>query len=290
MNIPRLFFFARLVVTNNSANTLIVADDGIFTGNIRIDAEVTGDINQKFPMLIGKKMTPSRPVEPGDYVSIPLDLTTGPLRKLLAAFPQASVEIEFTAWLDPIVDADGNLRNSLGDIEPVTNTVKRRSVELTRQYLIQRLDALTRGQEGQKIRTCRLFLGLLIEQDFMSRSKPLYRYVHVERPILVDAVKRSLADDNWKVRLHAIEALTQFSGQLDFQITKVVSRSINDTHWPVRMAAMYLLSRSQTQGFQRVLEWSAESDAEPIVRSMAAALADLDAAKKDQETGNKESG
>ena len=114
---------AQLVVTNNSANTIVVADDGIFTGNIRVDADVTGDINQKFPMLIGKKMTPSQPVKPGDYVSIPLDLTTGPLGKLLAAFPQASVEIEFTAWLDPIVDANGNLRNSLRHFEPVTNTV-----------------------------------------------------------------------------------------------------------------------------------------------------------------------
>jgi tetratricopeptide (TPR) repeat protein len=270
---------AQLVVTNNSAGTIVVSDEGIFTGNIRVDAEVTGDISRKFPMLISKKVTPSQPVEPGDYLSIGLDLKTGPLGRLLAAFPQATVEIQFTAYLDPTVDADGSLRNSLGDIEPITNTVKRRRVELTRQYLTQRLDALAGGQEGQKIRACRLFLGLLIEQDFMSESRPLYRYTRVERPILIDAVKRSLADDNWKVRLHAIEALTQFAGKLDSEVTNALAVTINDTHWPVRMAAMYLLSKSQTEGFGRVLEWSAKSDSEPIVRSMAGVLGDVDASK-----------
>lgn len=270
---------AQLIITNNSSNTMVISDESIFAGNIRIDAEVSGDIKRKFPGLITKKVVPSRPIKPGDYVSVALDMKAGPLGKLLAAFPQASVEVEFVAYLDPVIGTDGAVKNLIKEIEPIRNTIKRRRVELTRQYLMQRLDVLASGQEGQKIRAGQLFLGLLIEQDFMSKSKPMYRYVRVERPLLVDAVKRSVADENWKVRLHTLEGLTLFAGQLDLETTSAVSGSINDSYWPVRMTAMYLLSKSETEGFQRVLDWSAKSDSEKLVRNMAFALSKRDAAQ-----------
>lgn len=263
---------ANLIITNKSTNPILISDRGLFKGNIRVDAEVRGDVTRRFPELISKRVTPSMPIEPGDYVSIELDLNTGTLARLLQAFPQASVEIEFRVYLDPIVDDSGDVRHSIADMGPVWTIIKRPRVELTRQFLMQRLDALSRGQEGQKIRAARLFVGLLVEQDFMGKAKPMYRYIHVERPLLVDAVKRSVVDKNWKVRVQATDALAMWPKRIDYQVTQVISGSLNDSHWPVRMMALYVLSKSQGQEFQQVIDWSAKYDSKSLVRNMAVAL------------------
>ncbi|RKY08294.1 MAG: hypothetical protein DRP66_04845, partial [Planctomycetota bacterium] len=237
-------FDADLIITNKSPNPIVISDSGIFKGNIRVDAVVSGDIMQEIRQLISKKAVPSLPIEPGHYASIPLDLMTGKLRRLLLAFPQASVEVEFIVYLDPVPDAAGEPTNFLKEIEPVRNVLKREGVNLTRQYFMQRLDTLAGGQEGQKNRAVQLFAGLLVERDFMTRSGSLYRYIRVERPILVDAVKCGLTDANWKVKVQAMESLGLLSGSLDYELTRAVSSNLSDDHWPVRMMALYTLSKS----------------------------------------------
>ncbi len=237
-----------------------------------MDAVVRGDIIQEIRQLISKKAVPSLPIEPGHYASIPLDLMTGTLRRLLLAFPQASVEVEFIVYLDPVLDASGEPTNSLKDIEPIRNVVKREGVNLTRQYFMQRLDTLAHGKEGQKNRAVQLFAGLLVERDFMARSSSLYRHIRVERPILVDAVNHGLTDANWKVKVQAMEALGLLSGSLDYELTRAVSSNLSDDHWPVRMMALYTLSKSPDDGFGQVIDWSAKYDSQQLVRSMAVAL------------------
>ncbi len=265
-------FDADLIITNKSPNPIIISDAGMFKGNIRVDAVVSGDIIQEIRQLISKKAVPSLPIEPGHYASIPLELMTGSLRRLLLSFPQASVEVEFIVYLDPVLDAAGEPNNSFKDIEPIRNVVKREGVNLTRQYFMQRLDTLAHGQEGQKNRAVQLFAGLLVERDFMARSGSLYRYIRVERPILLDAVKRGLTDANWKVKVQAMEALGLLSGSLDYELTRAVSSNLSDDHWPVRMIALYTLSKSPGDGFGQVLDWSAKYDLQGHVRSLAIAL------------------
>ena len=265
-------FDADLVITNKSANPIIVSDQSIFSGNVRVDAVVSGDIKQTIRQLVSKKTVPSVPIEPGHYASFPLDLMTGALRRLLLAFPQASVEVEFIVYLDPVLDASGEPTNALKDFEPVRNIVKRQGIDLTRQFLMQRLDTLAHGQEGQRNRAAELFAGLLAERDFIARSGPLYRYIRVQRPILVDAVKRGLADESWKVKIQAMGALTLFSGSMDYELTRAISSNLSDDHWPVRMMALYTLSKSPGNGFGQVIDWSAKYDSHQLVRNMAIAL------------------
>ncbi len=263
---------ADLVITNKSPNPIIISDPGMLKGNIRVDAVVSGDIIQEIQQLISKKAVPSLPIKPGHYASIPLELMTGSLRRLLLAFPQASVEVEFIVYLDPVLDAAGEPTNSLKDIEPIRSVIKREGVNLTRQYFMQRLDTLAHGQEGQKNRAVQLFAGLLVERDFMARSGSLYRYIRVERPILRDAVKRGLADANWKVKVQAMEAIGLLSGSLDYELTNAVSSNLSDDHWPVRMMALYTLNKSPGDGFGQVLDWSAKYDSQGHVRLLAIAL------------------
>jgi len=262
----------KLVVTNNSSSLLLISEEGMFKGNIRVDAEVSGDINLNIPLLISKKIQLATPVEPGYYISFPLDLMTGALRKLLLTYPQASLKVEFTVYIDPVVEADGTVRNTFESIEPVKTVIKRAGEVLTRKYLIQRLDTLSKGQMKQKISSTQLFTGLLMEQYAMEKSKLLYKFMPVERTLLIDAVRLSLGDESWTVKIQTMAMLLMFPSPLYYEITRDVSENLYDSQWPVRMMSLYLLSKHQGSDFKPVLDWAAKYDSQEYVRSMAIAL------------------
>jgi len=265
-------FGAKLVVTNESSEPVLISDNGILKGGIRVDAVVRGDIEASMPNLVSKKIRPSAAIEPDYYAAIPLDLMTGPLRQLLLTHPQASVEIEFTVYLDPVTEAGGTVRNAIGRMEPVKTVVKRPGVVITRNYLMQRLDVLAKGQTGQKLRVAELFVGLLMEQYATAGSPTSYRRFHVEPALLTDAVRKSLADEDWKVKLQTMAAMVPFPASPSYDLTRTVSENLSDRHWPVRMMALYLLSSLQPDAFKPVLDWTAKYDQNTGVRNMAIAL------------------
>jgi hypothetical protein len=265
-------FGAKLVVKNESSEAVLISQDGIFKGGIRVDADMRGDIKAHIPNLITKKVRPSAAIEPGYYAAIPLDLMTGSLRTLLLTHPQASVEIEFTVYLDPIAEADDKVRSAIKGIEPVRTVVKRPGVVITRNYLMQRLDVLAKGQVGQKLRAAELFVGLLIEQYAMAESGASYRIVHVEQTLLTDAVRKSLADEDWMVKLQTMAAMLPFPVAPDYDLTRAVSDNLGDSNWPVRVMALYLLSSLQGDAFKPVLDWTAKYDVNSSVRNTAIAL------------------
>ena len=137
---------------------------------------------------------------------------------------------------------------------------------------MQRLDVLAKGQTGQKLRVAELFVGLLMEQYAKAGSGASYRRFHVEPALLTDAVRRSLADEDWKVKLQTMAAMLLFPGSPSYDLTRAVSENLNDRHWPVRMMALYLLSSLQGDAFKPVLDWTAKYDSSGPVRNMAIAL------------------
>jgi tetratricopeptide (TPR) repeat protein len=265
-------FGAKLVVKNESTEAVVISQDGIFKGGIRVDADVRGDIKAHIPNLITKKFRPSAAIEPGYYAAIPLDLMTGSLRRLLLTHPQASVKIEFTVYLDPIEEADGKVRSAIRGIGPVRTVIKRPGVVITRKYLMQRLDVLAKGQVGQKLRAAELFVGLLMEQYAMAESGTSYQLMHVEQTLLIDAVRKSLADEDWQVKLQTMAAMLPFPVAPDYDLTRAVSDNLGDSNWPVRVMALYLLSSLQGDAFKPVLDWTAKYDPVSQVRNMAVAL------------------
>ncbi len=265
-------FEAKLVVTNKSSERVLISDDGIFKGGIRIDADVRGDIEAHIPILVSKKIRPSSAIEPGYYAAIPVELMVGELRNLLLIHPQASVEIEFTAYLDPVTEADGKVRSTIDRIEPVKAVMKRPGVVITRNYLMQRLDVLAKGQTGQKLQAAELFTGLLMEQYQAAKSPISYRVVPIERALLTDAVRKSLTDEDWKVKLQTMAAMLLFPAPPSYDLTRAVSENLGDSNWPVRLMALYLLSSLQGEAFKPVLDWTARYDVSVPVRNTATAL------------------
>jgi hypothetical protein len=263
---------ATIAITNISSEPLVVSDDGLFTGHIRVDANVTGDLNKNIPNLTSLKIRPASPIKPDTSFFIPLHLPTGELRQLLLSHPQASVDIEFTIYLDPVTTDQGRIISSIPDLKPTIVTIKRHKIEIIDTFLKNRISSLARGQEGQKIRTAHLFIGLLMEHYAMAGLEHPYKFMHTDSmpPLLNSALLHSLAFDDWAVKTHIMTDMTSLPLNYDFLNT--LSENLNDAHWPVRLMAIYLLAKNQGDSFIKVLDWSTKYDLSKLVRNMAVAL------------------
>ena len=273
-------FGGTVTITNNFAEPLIVSDDGLFKGNIRVDADISGDLDKKIPRLLSVKIRPASPVEPARSISIPVQLVTGELRRILLTYPQASLDIEFTVYLDPVSTPfsvfdrrqGGKLSSTPACIKPAKAVVKRLGIELSQTYLQNRLNTVSKGRQGQKIKTVQLFTGLLMEQHAMANREPLYefRYADWMPALLKSALIQTITDDDWTVKVHAMAGM--LSLPLDYELISAVAENLYDTHWPVRLTAVYLLAKSQDSGFRKVLDSTAKYDSNKYVRQMATAL------------------
>jgi hypothetical protein len=261
-----------VAITNNSSEPLVINDDGLLKGGIRIDAAVSGDINQKIPNLVSVNIRPASPVEPGQTLFIPVRLVTAELRQIMLTYPQASMDIEFTVYLDPVITDQGQTRNRLTDIKPVKLSIKRTGIELTDTYIQNRLNTLGSGKQGQKIKIAQLFTGLLSEQNAMANHQPPYKMMHADwmPNVIKNALAHTLADDDWVVKANTMAAM--ISLPLDYELITALADNLNDSHWPVRLIAVYLLAKSPNNNFAKVLDWAAKYDTNQLVRDMAIAL------------------
>jgi hypothetical protein len=261
-----------VVITNNSAGPVIVSGQSLFAGNIRIDAAVTGDIESNIANLVSVRIRPALPIAPGASLSVPVQLCTGLLRRMLVAHPQADLKIEFTVFLDPVTAEAGQPINRLRGLAPATAVARRTAVQISSKYLQNRLDSLGRGRQGQKIKTAQLFAGLLMEQQIMAAGRPLYKFTYSDwmPELFTSALVRNLNDEDWVVRVRTMLAMLPLS--LDYNLTDAVAKNLHARQWPVRLTALFLLAKSQGDSFTRVLDWTAKYDTDTYVRQMAVAL------------------
>jgi len=264
-------FDASLAITNNSALPLVIGNEGLFEGNIRVDADLSGDINRKIANLVNIKICPSLPVKPGESILVPLPLVAGELKHILFTHPQASLELKFTAYIDPVMTDAGTVKNGL-NIKPVTAVVERPGVKLTGRYLQNQFNSLKRGREGQKIKAGQLFASLLAEEHAMANREPLYRFVYADwmPAMLKSALVHNLTDKSWTVRVHTMVSVLPLP--LDYELIDAVAENLNDSRWAVRMTALYVLAKSEQKNFDKVLDWAAQYDNNEFVREMAVAL------------------
>ena len=274
-------FSGTVALINNSAEPFVISDEALFKGNIRIDADVSGDLNKTIPNLVSAKIRTALLIEPDQSILIPLRLITGELRKTLLTYPQASLDIEFTLYLDPVTNSlqkEGKITNRLTYLEPIRVRIKRPGIALTGQYIRSRFNLISKGSVGQKIETAQLFTGLLREQNEMLKRKPLYRYKSADwmEPLLRNALLHESgllhnpANGDWVVKVHTMAEM--LSLPLDYELISAVAKNLNNTNWPVRMMAVYLLSKNADRNFDKVLDWTAKNDSSELVRDMAITL------------------
>jgi len=271
-----------IAIINNSAEPLVVSDDALFKGNIRIDADISGDLNRKIPNLVSAKIRTALLIEPGRSILIPVRLISGHLRETLLTHPQASLNIEFTLYLDPVITDKGKLANRLTYIRPTRVQIKRPGFKLTSKYIRSQFNLISKSNVSQKIKIAQLFAGLLREQQVML-NKPLYRFMYADwmKPLLRSALSellgprkagtlRNPADGQWVVNVHTMAEMLYLL--TDYELISAVAKNLNNPNWPVRMMAVYLLSKTADRSFDKVLDWTAKNDSSELVRDMATAL------------------
>jgi hypothetical protein len=271
-------FSGTVAITNHSSEPLIISDYSMFQGHLRIDAVVSGDISRNLPKLLLKRTGEVYQIESGRSVLVPLRLMTGELRKTLVTYPQASLDIDFTLYLDPVVANDGKVSNRLVNVRPGRLSIKRPGVKLTGKYLRNTFTSISTISVNQKIETAKLFTGLLKEQYAMSNRKPPYRFLYADwmNSLLRDALlhKSGLllnpAADDWVVKVHTMADM--LSLPMDHELISAVAENMNSTKWPVRLMAVYLLSTIPDNQFNKVLDWTAKNDPNKTVRDMAIVL------------------
>lgn len=271
-------FGGTVVITNHSSEPLVISDDGLFKGNIRIDAEISGDLTRTISSLIFTRIQAAFLVEPERSILIPLRIMTGELRRILLTYPQASLTIEFTLYIDPVLTSDGSIANRLTQIQPGKVRIERPGVELATQYLRDQFNSISRDKIEQKIKTAQLFTGLLMEQHAMAGKEPLYKHMSADwvAPLLRSALThesgllRHPGPNEWVVKVYTMVEMLGLP--LDHELIKAVAENLNHSKWPVRMMAMYLLATKQQGVFDKVLDWTIQNDPSPSVRDMAAAL------------------
>lgn len=261
---------ATVTITNRSNQPLVISDDSFINGNVRIDAQVRGDINRYIPRLVEFKIRPSKPLETNRYALRDVNLSNTVLRKLLQGHPQAQVQIDFTVYIDPVVAKDGSVRNAMPFIKPEVRTVTRKKINILRESLITQLNYLSSGQVKQRVNGVELFTGLYMEYKESQQPAGLeYPAIPIELPLLTSALRKGLNDEDWTVRFHTMYQLLPVSGDLEFSFVRRISELLSSRYWPERMMALYLLSNSQGSGFQPVIDWVSENDNEKLVRQFA---------------------
>ena len=269
---------ATIAIANRGAEPLVITSDSLFQGNIRIDARVSGDLEDEIPKLVAETIRNELTVEPGKSLVHTLSLSTGELRDLLQRHPQASLDLQFTLYLDPVTTDANRVSNRLVDIEPITISVRRPKVEVDARYVRSRFNAISSAQEGQKIQTARLFTGLLKEQYVMAEQGTLYAFRYAEW--LPGLLRSALTADSglllgdgpseWIVKVHTMADM--LSMPIDQDLATVIAKNLNHPRWPVRLMTVYLLSATPGNNFANLLDWVARNDANELVRSIAMSL------------------
>jgi len=258
-----------LSIQNVSTDPIVLRDYGLLKGRLRIDAFVRGDLTQDMPRLIDTRIQPSALIAPGKSLSVPLQIDTGPLFRLLWTHPQANLDIELVGYLDPVPNETGGVRNAFSDVPPARITLKRPGLNLSRQLLMERLDSVSKGQTAQKIQAAREMAGLWMEQVENTRLRIQYRHNQVDPVVYLDALRRCLDSEDWVVVATTLSVLDAISDPIPYEMVQAISPLLQNPNWPVRMMAMDLLSRSGPGQFQKVLDWVAASDPYPLVRELA---------------------
>ena len=256
-------FAGAITITNNWYEPVVISEDGLCKGRILINANVTGDISRQYEKIVLTTTRPSQPIEPGRSVIVPVRLYAGPLKQLLLSHPQASLNIRFTAYLDPVTTPDGNMISAIPGIMPVTVDIERPRTEITQDYLQNRFNSLAQDKQSPKIKAAQLFAGLLMESREMVNSprdsaggrQASYKFISADwiNTMLESALTQCLTDSDWVVRTHSMAAIAELP--LDYKLTNAVAAGLNDQHWPARMTAVWLLAQKQQDyNFTKVLE------------------------------------
>jgi len=270
---------AVITLVNKSEEPLLVSQDAMIQGAIRVAARTQGDLTESWEKLIARKLFADSLIQPGRSLAKRVRLDVAGLGRLVHAHPQANLDIEFTLYLDPVETGPSTVQNRITGIEPVVARVKRPEVHISEQSLNQQYSAIALGDVTQRMEIAQLFIGLLKElQEVARRGDTLYEISYADW--IPGRLKSALSSDSgllvyriaseWEAKAQVLATMRDL--ELDAGLTEAVARHLNNPRWPVRLMAMYLLAQSQGRSFNDVLDHQVKYDLNRLVRDMAQVL------------------
>jgi hypothetical protein len=263
-------------IVNRSDEPILISDDSLIRGHIQIDASVRGVMKQDIPALVSERLFTRKLIAPGKSASASVRLDRGKLKQILETHPQAVLDIDFTLLVNVPQDEQAEL--SPFTIKPILVSVHRPGAVITTRALNNQYSAIVMSDSSSKVKTGKLFLGLLREQAVMAEQGPLYhfRYADWMPGRLVSAFASEsglLLLDTYSEWESKTELMVNMLGMpLDDKISTAVARHLRNPAWPTRMIALSVLNYSHGETFSDVLIWSKKYDTHPLVRRLAEAM------------------
>jgi tetratricopeptide (TPR) repeat protein len=259
-----------LSIMNTWSGPLMIGPGTMLGSSIRVDGELTGDVQKMMPALVLKSVGRGVALMPRQTMLVPLDMNLNGIYTALEAYPQANLNIVFTAYLDP-VEEGGKVRNRIAGMVPGSVTIERKGVNASRELVANRLDVLGKGYQTQKVQAVKMFASLWRERIGIDKGLVKYKAAKLEPALLKSAIKRGLDDEDWTVKVQTMASIAGM--ELDFDLTNSVAADLQSKYWPVRMMGIYLLGSAQGGDFDKVLKWYFENDSNDNVRLMKEAPA-----------------
>lgn len=258
-------------VTNNTQNDMVITEDSIINGNFLVSVNIDGDLEENLPEFLKLQTMSSAPIRPGQSILIPLKLNVGRLNNILDVHPQAELILNISVYIDPVTEGF-DYKNKIATIEPIQSSIKRSKLNLSGKYLQNRLNAFSRGSQGQKIQTMDLFAGILKEINILTDKEPSYNYMYADwmPELLRSTLANALNSDQWVILVKTMANLENIP--MTYDMTQALAANLSHPRWPVRLMALYVLTTDQAQNFAKVLNHTAEFDTNKFVRQMALAL------------------
>ncbi len=259
----------------NNGPFAITLGPGLMTdAELLCTIETTGDRRRSSGATLRISLNRKTRLAPGETISQRQTLDIGTIRAGMIGTPQMDHQVSVSAILAPVLtgyeQGQPVWKAGLGGLDIGPIRFRRRALGVNRQTLDKIIGVARSGTAPDRIRAAELLAMLLAEQQHLAAGRLNYNATRLDVGNLQSAVLDRLSDPDWSVRARVAESLRWFV--LDSTGTQKAMGLLNDEHWLVRGLALRMLTDHYADKFAPVLQRQAESDPDPWVRQLAAAL------------------
>ncbi len=253
-------------VSNISDTELVMGSDMFFDPYLYVVAEVVRDVPGKEPertvFPVGLRYLAQRPtLRPGFSNSFQDIVNYGELGRLIEGCPQIDCKVKFTCLPMPYISEVGKVESLFPELVSSEPVVTRQAFVLTPQRLLLNYKMLMTGRSDEKVRAVKLFTGLLKEGMAARAGELSYSPKQIDHDKTVSAVLAVLADKDPLVRAWTAYYLDGLVS--DKAVVNALSDRLKDENWFVRLMALNTLKANVK--IDSVLEWFSKNETDETV-------------------------
>ncbi len=265
MKFPRDIYYAgepvnaKIYLTNTSSMPLLVGQDSFLNPHVVIMAQLqplassgigaVNDVSQPVDTtkrgrafslipLLHRYISGPYILAAGQSVITRVQLNIETVGKTLQDNPQKTYRITFYTFLDPVIDAAGNITSKISALQPKAVTITRIGFVPERMRLNNRLEAMQSGSCKERINAANLISSLLREAQLARKNRLSYQPLAINTSILQSALLACLNDGDYRVRAFAVHDLAGLDLLVSRPVINKMVNLLNDKNWLVRFMAI----------------------------------------------------